>query len=343
VLADFRFWLQHLSSAVAKDQVEETAEPLDFHTLLGQFIALRHEVNLQTKATRSQQEQSGLTLQQLSQAYETLRQAQAAAQQTNQQAQDEALRPLLKTLLDMHDAFSLAEREVRRARETILPLLEELALEASPSENGACEWETEPMKEPAISLEPELDLDVDAGPQPTPAERPKTSLWRRLFARDRDQTSAGVPAVHTEWLARLQDEQQRLRAKLKEQQKAMVAQQEQYERLQSRHQERQRQERTAKQEREKKIKRASERLDQLIDSVITGYGMSLERLERALEHSGLEPIPCVGELFDPERMEVVAAVADSGHPPGEVIEEVRRGYLWRGRIFRYAQVSVAKS
>jgi molecular chaperone GrpE (heat shock protein) len=46
--------------------------------------------------------------------------------------------------------------------------------------------------------------------------------------------------------------------------------------------------------------------------------------------------------FDPELMEVVEAVADSGQSAGEVIEEVRRGYLWHGRIFRYAQVRVAK-
>ena len=85
------------------------------------------------------------------------------------------------------------------------------------------------------------------------------------------------------------------------------------------------------------------RLDQLIDAVVTGYGMSLQRLERALERSRLEVIPCVGEPFDPERMEVVAAVADSDRPPGEVIEEVRRGYLWHGRVLRYAQVSVAKT
>ncbi len=42
-------------------------------------------------------------------------------------------------------------------------------------------------------------------------------------------------------------------------------------------------------------------------------------------------------------MEVVEAVAESGRPAGEVIEEVRRGYLWKGRVFRYAQVRVAKS
>ena len=35
--------------------------------------------------------------------------------------------------------------------------------------------------------------------------------------------------------------------------------------------------------------------------------------------------------------------ADSGRPSGEVIEEVRRGYLWNGRVFRYAQVRVAKN
>jgi molecular chaperone GrpE len=342
LLVDFRSWLQHLSSAAPADQEEdEQAQPIDLHTLLGQFIALRHEVNLQTKAARSQQEQSGQALQQLSQALEALRQTQAAAQQVNQQARDEALRPLLKTLLDVHDAFSLAEREIRRAQETVLPLLRELAFEILPSENGACGRETELIKELGALLEPELDMEVEAGPEPASAPRPKMSLWRRLFGRDRGQT--GVCEVQPETLARFQAQQQRLCAKLQEQRQAMVAQREQYQRLQSRQQERQRQERAAQQEREEKIERASQRLDQLIEAVITGYGMSLQRLERALEHSGLEAIPCVGEPFDPERMEVVAAVADSDRSPGEVIEEVRRGYLWHGRVFRYAQVSVAKT
>jgi len=50
----------------------------------------------------------------------------------------------------------------------------------------------------------------------------------------------------------------------------------------------------------------------------------------------------VGEHFDPEIMEVVEAVAASGRPAGEVLEEVRRGYIWRESVFRYAQVRVAK-
>ncbi len=55
------------------------AEQIDLHTLVGQFIALRHDVNLQTKATRVQQELNTESLRQLGQAVDTLRQTQAAA------------------------------------------------------------------------------------------------------------------------------------------------------------------------------------------------------------------------------------------------------------------------
>src|SRR5437879_8487546 len=97
VLADFRSWLEHASTAArAAQPVENETPSIDLHTLLGQSVALRHDVNLQTKAARSQQELTAQALQQLSQAFEALQQAQS----TNQPAQDETLRPLLKTLLD---------------------------------------------------------------------------------------------------------------------------------------------------------------------------------------------------------------------------------------------------
>jgi molecular chaperone GrpE len=85
-----------------------------------------------------------------------------------------------------------------------------------------------------------------------------------------------------------------------------------------------------------------ERIRQLLGSMLTGYTMSMQRLERALQQEGLEPIRSAGQPFDPERMEVVDVVAHTDRPSGEVVEEVRRGYLWRGRVFRYAQVRVAK-
>jgi molecular chaperone GrpE len=70
--------------------------------------------------------------------------------------------------------------------------------------------------------------------------------------------------------------------------------------------------------------------------------MSLQRLERALQQQGLEPIPALGLPFDPETMEVVEVVPGPGRTSTEVIDEVRRGYLRAGRVFRFAQVRVAK-
>ena len=212
---------------------------------------------------------------------------------------DEAVRPLLKTLLDVHDAFCLAEREICRIQETTLPLLDELTFDTVPDGES----------EPAPAFEPLL---------PASAGRESPGWWQRWFGHQR--ISAELQA------------QQQLQRALEEQQQALAAQRTQYEQLlrqQRDHQE--------------KAEQVSERLDQLIDSIVTGYRMSLQRLERALQQSGLEPIPCIGQPFDPEQMEVVATVADTGRPAGEVIEEVRRGYRWHGRIFRYAQVSVAKS
>src|SRR5207253_859641 len=60
--------------------------------------------------------------------------------------------------------------------------------------------------------------------------------------------------------------------------------------------------------------KAAEVVHRSLKSVLTGYGMSLQRLERALQQQELETIPTVGERFDPERMEVIEVVMDSDKP-----------------------------
>jgi molecular chaperone GrpE len=254
ILADFRSWLGSALAPPPPDAEaasEQAVEPLDLQTLLSQLVALRHEVNLQTKAVRGQQEQNAETLRQLGQALQTLRQAQNGGDQAEQQAKDELIRPVLKTLVDVHDALWLAEREVRRVTQNVLPELEHL-------------------------------------PVAPEAHAPKASFLRRLFG-----PRAAPPARHPEEQASPANE-------------------------------------------------SAERIRNMLGSLLTGYTMSLKRLERALEQAGLEQIPCQGEAFDPELMEVVEVVADSGLPGGEVVDEVRRGYLWHGRIFRYAQARVAR-
>ena len=70
--------------------------------------------------------------------------------------------------------------------------------------------------------------------------------------------------------------------------------------------------------------------------------MSIQRIDRALASLGLEPIAALGEPFDPETMEVVETTPDSDFPAGEVLEELRRGYRRKGRVFRFSQVRVAR-
>jgi molecular chaperone GrpE len=288
VLGDFRAWLQEAAARgeTAPPSEAEEAGVIDLHTLLGQFTGLRHEVHLQTRAVRAQQEQSGEALRQLSEALDLLQQSQLAARHAHEQERDEVVRPLLKVLVDVYDALALAEREVRRVQDTVLPALEELA--------------ALPAAAPAA-----------AAPPPPAAAPAQVSFWARLFGLDE------TVARQQETIAALEKAlaEEHARAAAAAQPAGPSPQQQQ----------------------------AAERARQMLASVVTGYTMSVQRVQRALQQHGLEPIPAVGEPFDPEYMEVLEAVLDSGRPSGEVLEEVRRGYLWRGRLFRYAQVRVAKA
>jgi molecular chaperone GrpE len=241
---------------------------------MSQFVALRHEVNLQTKATRAQQEQNAETLRLLSEALEELRDVSA----TEVPEADEAVRPLLKAMVDIYDALALAQREVKRSQENLLPILDELG-QMSPTASSSS---------PGASSLPDQPL----------------AWWARLLGVHKRQQLAR-DAVEA------QAAQLRLQQSVHRQDLERASQ-------------------------------SAESVRRALDSILTGYGMSLQRLERALQQHGLEPIATVGERFDPERMEVVEVVTDSGKPGGEVLEEVRRGYFWNGKLFRYAQVRVTK-
>jgi molecular chaperone GrpE len=53
-------------------------------------------------------------------------------------------------------------------------------------------------------------------------------------------------------------------------------------------------------------------------------------------------IDCVGLPVDPGQMTVVEVVDSPDRAPGHVVDEVRRGYTWRGRVLRYAEVRAAR-
>jgi molecular chaperone GrpE len=266
-LEDFRGWLTAVAADAGAAAPPPPGDQVDLYTLVGQFTALRQEVNLQTRAVRAQQEQNAETLRQLAETVDFLGQTPAATPQRRDPSADDGVRPLLKTLVDLYDAVALAGRELQRGQESASAALRSI------------EEAAEPVTKEIV--------EVDYKPAPI-----RPSAWGRWFGRR--EKGAGTLFA-------------------------------------------------ARQERLRSAGEGVEKLRQTLAATAAGYAMTLQRVERSMAQHGLEAIPAVGQPFDPELMEVLEVVLDSGAPSGEVVQEVRRGYLWNGRIFRYAQVRVAKN
>ncbi len=237
VLADFRGWLLAEGQGTrgeGQDNADRPAPPVDLFALIGQFTALRHEVNLQTKAARAAVEQNA----------EVLRQLTAPPDEGPEEDEepapavdaDELLRPAVKAVIDIADALALSHRQAEKLRQTATAVLNGGTIQAPPR--------------------PGFFARLFAGPPPAP---PDLEIVRKLAA-----------------------------------------------------------------------------------GVADGYALSLRRVERLLPTWDVEPIRCTDEVFDPDVMEAVEVVGDTGRPPGTVVEEVRPGYRWRGRLVRAAQVKVAR-
>jgi molecular chaperone GrpE len=77
------------------------------------------------------------------------------------------------------------------------------------------------------------------------------------------------------------------------------------------------------------------------ESLLEGYGLMQNRLRRVMQAEEIERIECLGRQVDPELMIVVEVVEEPDLPPRNVTEELRRGYLWRGRVIRHAEVKAS--
>jgi len=71
-----------------------------------------------------------------------------------------------------------------------------------------------------------------------------------------------------------------------------------------------------------------------------GVDLVRRQMITALEESEVEPI-ADGGTFNPEQHQAVARVEDSDAEPNAVLETLRRGYTWRDRVLRHAEVRVA--
>lgn len=72
-----------------------------------------------------------------------------------------------------------------------------------------------------------------------------------------------------------------------------------------------------------------------------GVELIYRQLLDSLARMGVVPIEALGEKFDPHLHEALVREEDAEHEENMVIQELRRGYLFRDRLLRPSQVMVS--
>lgn len=77
--------------------------------------------------------------------------------------------------------------------------------------------------------------------------------------------------------------------------------------------------------------------------VFEGVKMTIDTFMKTMSAHGLEIIEAKGKTFDPTVHEALMQAPSADVPPGQVLEEIMRGYRLRDRVLRAAKVVVAKA
>jgi len=79
-----------------------------------------------------------------------------------------------------------------------------------------------------------------------------------------------------------------------------------------------------------------------LDALIKGVELTLNEFRSILEEEGLTSIKALGEKFNPNFHEAIGHIEVSDPPEGIVVEELRKGYMFKGKVIRPSMVKVSK-
>ncbi len=79
-----------------------------------------------------------------------------------------------------------------------------------------------------------------------------------------------------------------------------------------------------------------------IEQFRQGQQMTFKRLEQLLQRYQIVAMDCLGKVFDAEKMIAVETDEDRRSLNGVVLAELRKGFYYRGQVFRLAEVKVNK-
>lgn len=71
---------------------------------------------------------------------------------------------------------------------------------------------------------------------------------------------------------------------------------------------------------------------------LQGVEMIMKKLRKVLAKEEVSPIECIGQAFDPSKHEVIAKVENDEE--GKIIEEIRKGYIMKGKVIRPSVVKI---
>ena len=74
---------------------------------------------------------------------------------------------------------------------------------------------------------------------------------------------------------------------------------------------------------------------------VEGISLTAEQLKSDLKKHGIEEIKCKGKPFDPNTCEALSQIPSADAKEGDVIEVMRKGFMFRDKVLRYAQVITA--
>ena len=91
------------------------------------------------------------------------------------------------------------------------------------------------------------------------------------------------------------------------------------------------------------LERAIESGKQTADgaALLKGVEMIHQNLTHMLKKEGLEPIDAMGKVFDPKLHELVFMIPQNDCEEGLVLEEVRKGFVFKGRVLRPCMVNIS--
>lgn len=78
-------------------------------------------------------------------------------------------------------------------------------------------------------------------------------------------------------------------------------------------------------------------------SFLEGIKLILRQIDKILKNEGLTEIECSGKTFDPACHEVMMKEETDEVPDETILEELQKGYRFKGRVMRPAMVKIAKN